>query len=212
MRSILGEWAIRPRNCASFKRFKRLAGPTALELKIAPAKRGKFLLSFTEWALYRDGAIVESAVLPPGAGIAAMTTIMRAANYQSEEIDAVLLSVSRHALVRLAERADVRTVDEMLACIGSLWAVTMALMVAPDDAWLKPPHGGSWQIPVADGVAVLKPNENGLRQLVVVSVLGPEMANDAAVQATMALIAPRTTQRISDARELHGKFYREPQR
>ncbi len=90
------------------------SGPTAPTSTLAPAKRGKFLLKFTEWALYRDGAIVESVVLPPGAGIAAVTTIMRAANYQSEEIEAVLaFRVARHALERLAERADVRTVGEI---------------------------------------------------------------------------------------------------
>jgi hypothetical protein len=184
-----------------FEKFRRLAGPTALDLQLTPAKRGKFLLSFTEWALYCDGAVVENAVLPPGAGIAAVTTVFSAANYRSEEISAALLVASRHSLDRLAERADVRTVDELLACIRSLWAVTTALMLAPDDAWLRPPHGGAWQVPIANGIAVLKPNEDGSRSLVVVSILSPEMANPAALAATEALIATRAVEIVEEDRQ-----------
>jgi hypothetical protein len=57
-----------------------------------------------------------------------------AAHHRCVSKSAILLAVSRHAARRLAERANVRTVEDLLTCVQSLRAVSLALMHAPDEA------------------------------------------------------------------------------
>ena len=154
----------------------------------------------TEFALIVDDVEIDSDVLPSGAGLAAVTTIYTGRHYRGVSTTGSPMTASGHALDRLAERGNVRTVDEMLAAIRSLWACALAIILAPDDAWHSPPHGGAWQVPVSAGVAVLAPHKNGSKRLAAVTVLSPEMANEAAVRATEALLAALTVHETGDPR------------
>ena len=173
-------------------------GETALDLHIKTAKRGRFLLTMTEWQPIANGSLIESGALPPNAGLAAVTTFITAVRHQGVGKSAALVAASRHALVRMAERAEVRTVDDMLDGVRDLWKAAVVIMSAPNEAWRQPPQGNAWQVPVAGGVAVLAPNEDGSRQLVAVTVLTPEMSNRAAFVAANAIVA--AAKAVIDAR------------
>ena len=148
-----------------FERLKRAAGDTAIDLKNyirKKKKRGKFLLMLASWApATPDGFPIEDESLPHGAGLMALTASYRIERHELATHGGATLTVSRHALVRLAERADVRDVPEMLQAIRSLWAVAMALMAEPNEVWRHPPRRAGWQVPVAEGVAVLIPHRDG---------------------------------------------------
>ena len=82
--------------------------------------------------------------------------------------------MTRHACVRLAQRANVRTTSDLINAARQLWLAPFKLMSErlPNDNWLDPP-GDAWRLPLADGgpVAVLEPDMNGARRLVVKTVL-----------------------------------------
>jgi hypothetical protein len=175
-----------------FERLKRAAGDTAIDLKIKTGKRGKFLLMLASWApATPDGFPIEDESLPHGAGLMALTASYRIERHELATHGGATLTVSRHALVRMAERADVRDIPEMLTIVRSLWAVATALQHAPGEAWKTPPRRG-WQTPVSEGIAVLIPHRDGTC-LAVPTILGQEMGNAAAIAATMSLIAPLVT-------------------
>ena len=176
-----------------FERLKRAAGDTAIDLKIKTGKRGKFLMMLAAWApATPDGFPVEDGPLPHGAGIMALTASYRIEHREPTTHGGATLTVSRHALVRLAERADVRDIPEMLQAIRSLWAVAMALMAEPNEVWRHPPRRAGWQVPVAEGVAVLIPHRDGTC-LAVPTILGREMADEKAIAASLAIVGPRTS-------------------
>ena len=175
-----------------FKRVQLAAGDTAIDLRLETGKRGRFVLIVATWATVGpDGLLADDGPLPHGAGIVAMTAVYRAKNYVPDTRGGATLTISRHALVRMAERADVRTVPELLTVVRSLWAVGLALQTEPNELWRNPPRAG-WQIPLGDGVAVLIPHRDDTH-LIVPTVLSRQMGDEAAIAATMAIIGPRTS-------------------
>jgi hypothetical protein len=181
-----------------FERLKRAMGGTALDLHITTAKRGRFLLMTTEWQPIANGSLIKSGALPPNAGLAAVTAFITAVRHQGRGKSETPLVVTRHALARMAERAEVRTIEDMLDGVRDLWKAAGVIMSAPDEAWRQPPRGNAWQVPVAGGVAVLAPNDDGSRQLAAVTVLTYEMASRAAFVATNAIVA--AAKAVIDAR------------
>ena len=175
-----------------FKRVRKAAGDTTIDLRLETGTRGRFVLTVATWATVGpDGLLADDGLLPHGAGIVAMTAVYRAKNHLPDTRGGATLTISRHALVRMAERADVRTVPELLTVVRSLWAVGLALQTEPNELWRNPPRAG-WQIPLGDGVAVLIPHHDG-SHLAVPTVLGRQMADELAIAATIAIIGPRTS-------------------
>jgi hypothetical protein len=60
----------------------------------------------------------------------------------------VPLVIIRHALVRLTQRANVRTIADLLAAAGELWQPVDRQLNASGEA-LEPPRG--WRIPLMTG-------------------------------------------------------------
>ena len=175
-----------------FERLKRAAGSTAIDLRLETGKRARFTIMLAAWApATPDGYPIDDDTLPHGAGLLALTATYRIERRELVTHGGAILTISRHALIRMAERADVRDIPEMLQTVRSLWAVAMALMGAPDKAWRNPPRAG-WQVPVAEGLAVLIPHRDGTC-LAVPTILGREMADEKAIAATIAIIGPRTS-------------------
>ena len=188
----------------TFERFKRAAGSTALYLHLQTGKRARGRITLAEWTLATpEGKVVDDGPLPLGAGIAGIMSTYRIEHHRPAIRRGRVLTVSRHALIRLAERGDVRTVDELLLSIMSLWACSFAILFGSDDVWSNPPRGGAWQVPVAaDAVAVLAPHRDGSRCLAALTVLDRSMANETAIAASLALVEPRTTLTTTEAAAL----------
>ena len=179
----------------TFERFKRAAGSTALYLDLQTGKRARGRLALAEWALATpEGKIIDDSPLPlpPGAGIAAVLSTYKIEHHRPAIRRGRVLIVSRHALTRLAERGDVRTIEELLLSVGSLWACAFAILFGAGDAWRNPPRGGAWQVPIAhDAVAVLAPHRDGSRSLAVLTILDRSMANENAIAASTWLWSSR---------------------
>lgn len=109
-------------------RFARAAGALALDIQLQTGKRGKFHLVFVSWLLWdpaRD--TMADTKLPPPA--TAWLAIGYASTGRSLEWTCgVPLLLRRHACVRLAQRAGVRTVADLMTALRELWDA-MAVLI-----------------------------------------------------------------------------------
>jgi hypothetical protein len=152
-----------------------------LGLRIIPAKRGKFTLIVVDWALWdpaKNDLVPDSDPAPKTtAWLAVTSSLIIGANYRLNMGACVLLLITEHAIIRLSQRADVRTIGDLLVLTGELWQAAVALIDKhPDDRWLNPPDG-AWTAPIRQGTinAVLEPDRSGARRLVVKTVLNADM-------------------------------------
>jgi hypothetical protein len=180
-------------------RLRQKTQGMALDLRLAAAKRGKFTLTLASWSIWDPAADAAAKVSqpPPAAWLSVALSVFTGAGHRRVTKTSVPLLVTRHACVRLAQRAGVRTVDGLVAAMGELWRVTAALMSAQPDSWADPPDSG-WFLPIraADGetlaLAVLERARSGDRRLVVKTILDADMADGAmgpthqALQAALA--------------------------
>ena len=151
------------------------------------AKRGKGVLAFADWAVWNPitGKEANSDLPPPVAWLAVFLTTYQPAKYSPDLKSSARLLVSRHAIIRLAQRANVRTVNDLITALRDLWAKTFKLIegsIGSDSDWLEPDKGGAWRIPLATGqIAVLEPDKGGAWRLVVKTILDPGMVDDDAL-------------------------------
>jgi hypothetical protein len=93
----------------------------------------------------------------------------------------VPLVIIRHALVRLTQRANVRTIADLLAAAGELWQAVDRQLNASGEA-LEPPRG--WRIPLMTGrpaslaFAMVGRIGGGTRRFIAKTVLGAGIVND----------------------------------
>jgi hypothetical protein len=159
---------IDPRQMGTHKGLERTAdrlikalGPLALSVYVARATRGRGMLLFADWGTWDPIAGKEAAWL------AGFLTTLRATNYVLDLRSNARLLVSRHAIARLAERADVRTVEHLLLATRALWTATFQLMTRNPDGWLTP-----CRLPLPGGqIAILEPDRSGEPRLVTKTIL-----------------------------------------
>jgi hypothetical protein len=151
-------------------------GVLALAVYVQEAKRGKGSVSFADWTVWDVEAGKEAGeAMPLNACLAAFMNTYRCVHHRPQIVSTAPLLVSRHACVRLAQRADVRTVSDLILVMRDLWAKTFALITGPEKSWLEP-HDGHWRIPLAQGqIAILTPCHDGARRLVVKTILDRNM-------------------------------------
>jgi hypothetical protein len=164
-------------------RLKKATNDIALDIRLLPAKRGKFTLTLVDWSIWDPiaGVLAEDGPMPPIACLAGVLTVFTGANHRPEVKVVTPLVVTRHACVRLAQRAGIRTVDDLIVAMRELWWATSALIygLAPD-RWLSPPNNG-WFLPIktVDGetlaMAVLDRDRDAGERLVVKTVLAGDM-------------------------------------
>jgi hypothetical protein len=207
------------------ERFTKALGDVALEIQLHPAKRGKFKLVAVDWSIWdpaSDCEVENNATTPSVAWLAAVLTVYTGANRRANINSRVMLLVTRHAVVRLAQRAGVRTVDDLVAAMRELWRITSTLLVLrPYNGWLETPAGG-WLMPIeaADGetlaVAVLERDRKSGNMLVVKTILDREMVDQGAMALTRDLLeagrAARETDRSDRARPARRSAARAPRR
>jgi hypothetical protein len=158
-------------------RLNKALGPLSLGVYLSQVKRGRGTLMFADWSTWDPlaGAEADSARPPPPlAWLVAYLNIYRVANYQIDVRSNARLLVSRHAIIRLAQRADVRTINDLIAAMRELWQATFHLMARDLDGWTKPPDG-IWRIPVGDAIAILEPDRDGAARLVCKTILDASM-------------------------------------
>ena len=152
-------------------RLRGAIGPLLLEIGLAPAKRGKFTLLISEWSLWdpkKFDMIHADEPAPMGnAWLAVMTSTYTGANYLPKVRRGVSLIISYHAMVRLCQRAGVRTISDMIVAVRKLWGAVDGVMgrFEPESSdWLRPPDG-SWlvELPVeGKPLAVLAPTRRSM--------------------------------------------------
>ena len=95
----------------------------ALSVELTPAKRGKYVLRLVSWIAF-DPATNKVAPpgdpLPPGAQLAVIVAHSTGANHRPQWNAVVPLVTSRHACTRLAQRANVRGVGDLLVRLREL--------------------------------------------------------------------------------------------
>lgn len=163
-------------------RLRKAMGPLALDLRLKPAKRGKYSMLLVDWTIWdpiRDREVDYDKPPPPTAWLAAVVSLYTGANYIPKVRSGERLLLSRHSIVRLAQRADVRTVEDLIEALRGLWAAAYLLIqLKPSGSWLKPPDG-AWLVPSSfDGsgpVAVFEPDSSGAPRLVVKTILDRAM-------------------------------------
>jgi hypothetical protein len=166
------------------ERIRKAMGDTVLDIRIKPATRGRFLLQVIDWGLWRpdtNDLVSDIDPLPlTKVWLAAVKNTTTGVHYRVVTKTTAPLVLTRHAIIRLAQRAEVRTVEDLLAAIRELWLITADLLIKADggDSWLNPPKG-VWRLPLREGgpVAVLKPDVAEGR-LICTTILAADMVDD----------------------------------
>jgi hypothetical protein len=139
------------------EKLRKIARPTLLDVYLSPGKRGRFKLAVFIWGV-KPGARPQVYL-----GIQAIEGI---GNFRLRTKTRHLLTVSHHAMSRLAQRCNVRTPEDLQRALAG-----MALTVIAEDGLLEgdfPPAGKCFSFP--GGVAVLRRDaESG--DLIVATVL-----------------------------------------
>lgn len=160
------------------ERLKQAIGDLLLHCHLEPGKRGKFHLTLVQWMIWNStqGLVCnpKTEPPPPTAWIAIATSFC---DRDLEWRTAVPMLVTRHAMVRLAQRAGVRTVPDLLLAMRELWWVLYELVVRDDTLkghWTDPPPEG-WRLPMDRGaIAVVGREEQGMRRMLVKTILNPK--------------------------------------
>jgi hypothetical protein len=112
-------------------RLRKAVGDMVLEIHLDAAKRGKFFLTITDWQVW-DPALSEPVKgdrpAPASAGLVAVVSVYAGAGRRPMSKCATALVVTRHAWVRLAQRAQVRTIGDLIAAMRKLWSMMVAFV------------------------------------------------------------------------------------
>jgi hypothetical protein len=139
------------------ERLRAIARPTMLDMTFEPGGRGKFRFTLLVWGV-KSGAkpqVYLGRQIIEGTG-----------NYRFREDLECLLTVSHHAMSRLAQRCDVRTPLDLYA---ALTGMAQTVVVRPDEP--IPPAGMRLAFP--GGIAVLR-RDSADGGLVAVTALEPK--------------------------------------
>ena len=162
-------------------RILKLMSGLCVDLQLIPAKRGRFSLVLVSWSMWDPniGATLEDGAPPPAnTGIAIVLNEYTGANHIPQSRVGIPLVVTGHAIVRLAMRAGVRNIGDLIRSLRALWEAVSALLEDKSvEEWLEPPEG-AWRLPLrgddADSpIVVLERDRDGAERLVVVTVLPP---------------------------------------
>jgi hypothetical protein len=163
-------------------RFRRAAGDLALSIDLTPGSRGRYLLMFTSCMLW-DVAVDEAADLDRPIPSRCWLAVGVAFNNGGEPDDwdcRVPLLITRHAIVRLAQRSGVRTIPDLLTAAKDLWRAALTLLAEVDatgDIAILQREGAIWRLPLANGpIAVIGVASTAGRQLIVKTILSADMS------------------------------------
>lgn len=157
-------------------RLKRALGDMALEVGLVTGKRGKYYLTLSQWMVWDSGrnTLAEPNREPPTSPWIAIAISFQGVDTKHEWRNSIPMLVTRHAMVRLAQRAGVRTVADLILAMRDLWGVLYDLVMATDtEEWLTPPPAG-WRLRMEGGaIAVIGRQDEKPRRLIVKTILDP---------------------------------------
>jgi hypothetical protein len=154
-------------------RFAKIVGDLALRVELSPAKRGKYHLRLVSWIAFdpvRNDAVLPGEPLPPAAQLAVVVSYCSGANHRPQWNSGIPVVISRHAMIRCAQRKNVRTVNGLLLAVRELWdaAESVVLKMVADgvarsesgkthaDAWFAAIPSVGVRVPLSDGrIAVI---------------------------------------------------------
>jgi hypothetical protein len=161
----------------SVARLQKAAGDLLLDVKLHTGKRGRYNLEIAIWLIFdpvTNGYVSGDRPFPFAACPAVAINV--SSGRKEGWAVALPLVISRHAVIRLAQRANVRTTAELLSALGSLWRAVRALIDGRREDWMSPPDG-VWLLPFVQGddspFAVLEPDRSGDRRLVCKTIYEP---------------------------------------
>lgn len=159
--------------------------PVVLGWHLETAKRGRFELQVTVWHAWdanRGELLQAEGPLPPSACLVAYALMLTGVNYTPRWRGAPLLAISRHACIRLAMRAGVRTVVDLIEAMRELWLAFHTPMMDGQESV------NLWRIPFKfrddEVVAVVTRHQNDDRRFVVKTVLDADMVAPLALLPT----------------------------
>ena len=162
------------------ERLRKVGGKGIVELRLTPAKRGKFVMMWVQWQVVQPGTadlLKKDEPLPDRPWLSCDVAYVYGNGEMNQYVAFVL---THHALQRLAERCGVRTPDDMLAALKDIWGsmrkkIAEVKLEAEDKATLKAKANEIkiWKLPFSNGVAIVeKTRDIGF---VVKTVLDDEM-------------------------------------
>jgi hypothetical protein len=170
------------------ERIERQRVRSILKLRLTPGKRGKYHIVIIDWGGWdssRDAEITSRDPMPPRPWLVVRLSSMEGRGRgQIDSMGCILALISHHALVRLVQRFDARTADDLASAARIVWE---AIFNVTQEEGLEgigrlygeaPPAG--WRIPFGDGGALILARHDTSQTLILKTVLGPGMADDTA--------------------------------
>ena len=157
-------------------RFRKALGKMGLEVRLSPGKRGRYHLTNIAWIVWDSDKsdMARQHVAPARPTLALAVFVSERSNKWDSSVPLV---VTRHALVRLAERADMRTTEDLIEALRAIWWALFTLVAEKGDGeWASPPPEG-WrvQLPLTGApIAVIGRQEEEPRRMLVKTILAGE--------------------------------------
>jgi hypothetical protein len=168
------------------KRFRGRGGPLLIDLELETGKRGKYKLTMVTWAIWdpkREDISDRNSPLPPYACLAVnydlkVNGLIDGRRTDGEWKSAIPLIISRHACLRLAMRAEVKTVPDLLAAVRELWKVVEEFVNNhPNEElleWLAKAPAKGWHMTMPRGTVAVIGRYKDDSRLVIKTILDPQ--------------------------------------
>lgn len=131
-------------------RLVKQAGSKGLvDFQLTPGKRGHYALLLVYWALaapHAETPLWQDDPKPERPWLTCVAELFAPKDPELERAERAV-TLTHHAMQRLAERCGARTTDDLLAALRQLWLAVEKAGKIPD---------GSLRIPVAGGLAIAK--------------------------------------------------------
>jgi hypothetical protein len=134
---------------------------------LTPNTRGRFRLAYSAWMVTVGQRLAVNRI-----EFHADKDFQRMPDFNVR----IPMQVTHHACVRLAQRANVKTVRQMIHALQMLWDAARPMLAEPREHRATPPEAG-WIVPLQNGsFMVVTINKGG--ELIVKTVLSPDMTID----------------------------------
>jgi hypothetical protein len=165
----------------------RIKKAGALGTQLTTGKRGAYRITYYAWGGWdagRDAMIEPGDLLPHkpwlGCFVHKLVSVGRGREDVTISVYPVLL-VTHHALSRLAQRHDARTIFDLLDAAKEIWHAVAELADEKGfEECMKPPPAG-WRTLIGDGRVVVLQKHERFHALIAATILNGEMVDEEAV-------------------------------
>ena len=181
-----------------FAKLKKALGRTLLSATLTPRSGNRFKLLCSAW----EPVVVGGATLTKGAQAGwlagQMMTLVGLGRLKGIDIRARTLCVlTRHALVRLVQRAECRTPEDLVALLSRAWqSLSVVILLAAKTNALPKGENAGWLVPVDNVFLSLRGDDS--EQGFVTTVLSPDMIIDPAPAFALKARLDNPEQRLND--------------